>query len=227
MTEKKTENCRENVNINEAYADANRKLFAQAGIFSVNILGSPGAGKTSLLEKILNHLGNFMKAAVIEGDLATARDAQRIAECKVPVVQINTDQQSHLDAKMINQVLPGFHLDYIDLIFIENVGSLILSADMDLGEDLKILIMSAADDQDTPAKYQAAFKGADIIVLNKTDLLPDLALDLSRLKSEILEINPDLSIFETCCHHGDVQGIDTLADYLAELAQKKKARLGR
>lgn len=213
--------------VNDAYAEANRKLFAQSATFAINIMGSPGAGKTSLLEKILIYLSNYVRSAVIEGDLATARDAARIAACKVPVVQINTNGGCHLDAKMINQVLPGFHLEYIDLLIIENVGNLVCPAAFDLGEDMRLLVMSLPEGDDKPAKYPTAFLAADVVVLNKMDLLPFVSIDLEAMKKEIKEINPKVKIFETCCRQGEVEGIDAFAEYLVAAAQKKQAQQTR
>ncbi|MGI5891621.1 MAG: hydrogenase nickel incorporation protein HypB [Bacillota bacterium] len=215
------------MDVNNAYAAENRAIFKNNGIYAVNILGSPGAGKTSLLEKVLSYLRNSIKAAVIEGDLATARDAARISACNVPVVQINTNGGCHLDAIMISQVLPGFHLEWIDLMIIENVGNLVCPATFDLGEDIKMLIMSIAEGDDKPAKYPASFLAAQVVVLNKMDLLPFVDADIEEMKKEILKINPKVEIFETCCYQGQVSGIDELSDWLAKQTRAKKQAINK
>jgi len=218
----KIEVMQDMMEINNNYAAENHKLFQKKGVFVVNIMGSPGAGKTALLEKLLSTLQQQIKAAVIEGDLATARDAARIVACNVPVIQINTNGGCHLDAKMISKVLPGFYMDDIDLMIIENVGNLVCPAAYDLGEDMKLLVMSIAEGGDKPAKYPTAFLSSEAVVLNKVDLMPFVNVDLEEMETEILEINPKIKIFETCCRQGEVNGIDELADWLIELVKEKK-----
>lgn len=206
---------------NNAYAEKNRGLFAADGIYAVNILGSPGSGKTTLLEQLLSALAGKIKSAVIEGDLATARDAQRIADCQVPVLQINTNGGCHLDAKMIYDVLPAFKLADIDLMIIENVGNLVCPAAFDLGEDIKLLVMSITEGGDKPGKYPTTFLAADVVILNKIDLLPYIDVDIAALKAEILQINPKAVIFETCAFGEKVSGIGKLADWLSATSKTK------
>ncbi|MCL2817927.1 MAG: hydrogenase nickel incorporation protein HypB [Clostridiales bacterium] len=207
--------------LNNAYALENRRVFGQKKVLSLNVMGSPGSGKTSLLENLLACLAGRLRAAVIEGDLATARDAERIAACGAPVVQINTNGGCHLDAKMIAQVLPGFDLDGLDLLIIENVGNLVCPAAFDLGEDMKLLVMSIAEGGDKPAKYPTAFLSASCVVVNKTDLLPYSDVDLDGLKKEMTGINPALAIFETCCRPGSASGIERLAEHIINLVENK------
>ena len=199
---------------NNAYAAKNRELLKGKGIYTINILGSPGAGKTTLLENLLSILAKKINAAVIEGDLATARDAARISACGVPVIQINTNGGCHLDAKMISKVLSGFTLDDIRLMIIENVGNLVCPATYDLGEDVKMVVMSLTEGGDKPAKYPSAFLAASIVVLNKIDLLPYIEVDLKAMKKEILDINPRIRIFETDCRNKSGSGIEDLAQYI-------------
>lgn len=208
---------------NNAYAAENRLLFRRYGVFTLNVMGAPGAGKTTLLERILRRIHQRIRAAVIEGDLATAKDARRIADCGVPVVQINTDGGCHLDALMINKVLSGFYLDDIDLLIIENVGNLVCPAAFDLGEDLRMVVMSIAAGGDKPSKYPTAFLAADIVVLNKMDMLEMVDIDLAEMKKDILNIKPDIKIFQTCCRKGEVHGVDELAEYLIKLTKAKHA----
>ena len=203
---------------NNAYAEKNRELLKEKGIYTINILGSPGAGKTTLLENLLQILAKKNNSAVIEGDLATARDAARISACDVPVIQINTNGGCHLDAKMISKVLSGFSLDDINLLIIENVGNLVCPATYDLGEDIKMVVMSLTEGGDKPAKYPSAFLAASIVVLNKIDLLPYIEVDLDTMKKEIMEINPRIRIFETDCRKKSGNGIEDLAEYILSLS---------
>jgi len=208
--------------LNNNQARENRRSFSEKKVLTLNMMGSPGAGKTSLLELLLGRFRGRLHAAVIEGDLATARDAERIAACGAPVVQINTNGGCHLDAKMIARELPGFDLDGLDLLIIENVGNLVCPAAFDLGEDLKLLVMSVAEGGDKPAKYPTAFLAASCAVVNKTDLLPYSDVDMAELRREIAEINPKLGIFETCCRPGKAEGVEGLAEYIIGLALEKK-----
>ena len=170
---------------NNAYAAENRKIFKDMNIFALNMMGAPGSGKTVLLERMLRLLQQHIRVAVIEGDLATAKDARRIADCGVPVVQINTDGCGHLDAQMINHVLSGFYLEDIDMLIIENVGDLVCPASFDLGEDQRMVVMSIAEGADKPSKYPTAFVTSQLAVLNKMDLLHVLDIDIEAMKSDI------------------------------------------
>lgn len=208
--------------VNDAYAEDNRRFFAQTPTLALNIMGAPGAGKTSLLEKLILHLSHNLRAAVIEGDLASVKDAIRISGCNVPVVQINSGRGSILNAKMINQVLPGFHMENIDLLIIENVGNPAIPADLDLGEDLSIFVISLTGGEDKLAAYAESCKRADAIVLNKVDLLPQTGLALDDVIARVTEINPGAKIFQTCCRHGDIEGIEAISTYLTELARAKR-----
>ena len=201
--------------VNKRYAAENRALFAAHDVKAINILGSPGAGKTALLERLLSGKGRGMRAAVIEGDLATARDAERIAALGIPVVQINTDGGCHLDARMIAKTLPMFDLDQIDLLLIENVGNLVCPAAFDLGEQARLVVLSLAEGGDKPSKYPATFFSADAVALNKTDLLPYIDVDLEQVKADLRAIKPDIRIFEACCRANAESGMEQIWDYLA------------
>lgn len=207
--------------VNNQYAAENRKLFSAQQVCVVNILGSPGAGKTTLLEKLLPMLSQSLRVAVIEGDLATAKDAARIASLGVSVVQINTDGGCHLDAKMIAKVLPAFDLSAVDLLLIENVGNLVCPAGFDLGEDSRMVILSVAEGGDKPSKYPATFLSTDAVVLNKVDLLPYIEIDMAAVKADILEIKPAVQLFETACRKDACSGLETVAAYLHGLQQRK------
>lgn len=212
--------------MNNAYAADNRAVLRQKRVFTLNIMGAPGSGKTTLLERMLRLLQQHIRVAVIEGDLATAKDARRISNCGVNVIQINTDGGCHLDAKMINKVLPGFYLDDIDMLIIENVGNLVCPASFDLGEDQRMVVLSVAEGADKPSKYPTAFLSSDIAAINKIDMLPHTDFDLDEALSDILAINPKMTIFQTCCRKGQVQGVDELADYLIQLAKAKRSNGG-
>lgn len=206
--------------VNNRYAAENRALFAARRVAVINILGSPGAGKTALLERLLTRLGADMRAAVIEGDLATAKDAERIAALGAQVVQINTDGGCHLDAKMIARVLPLFDLAQIDLLLIENVGNLVCPASFDLGESARLVVLSVAEGGDKPSKYPTTFFSAAAVVLNKIDLLPYIDTDLPAVKADLRAIKPGMRIFEACCREGQVSGMEEILAYLRDVAGK-------
>lgn len=210
------------MDINNAYAAKNRTLLADKHILTLNIMGSPGAGKTTLLENLLALLRNNLHIAVIEGDLATAKDADRIASLGIDVIQINTDGACHLDAKMISQVLGGFDLERVDLLIIENVGNLVCPAGFDLGEDLRIVVMSTAEGSDKPAKYPGAFLAADWLILTKMDLLKYLDFDLQAAQADVKNIKPSIEIFQTFCSKKEIAGIDKVANAIINLINEKK-----
>ena len=210
--------------VNRTYAAQNRADFSAQRLCVVNILGSPGAGKTTLLERLLPLLqAEGITPAVIEGDLATAKDAARIAESGVPVVQINTDGGCHLDAKMIARVLPAFDLASLDLLLIENVGNLVCPASFDLGEDVRIVVLSVPEGGDKPSKYPATFLSAGIVVLNKMDLTPYVEIDLAAVHADILALKPDMRIIETSCRRGMESGLEELATELVARMREKLA----
>jgi hydrogenase nickel incorporation protein HypB len=187
---------------NETMAEENSKLFREKNVFAFNLLGSPGAGKTTLLEKTLALLKDRMRAAVIEGDLYSTKDADRIAKYNIPVVQINTSGGCHLDALMIAKVLPDFDLDNLDTLIVENVGNLVCPADFNLGEELKVVVLSIVEGDDKPAKYPLIFRNSAVAILNKIDLLNLTDVNMDNMKADILAINPEIKIFEVSCRQG-------------------------
>lgn len=182
---------------NDRIAAENRALLRAHGIFSLNIIGSPGCGKTALLEATICWLRKVsdLRVGVIEGDLATRRDAERIAALDVPVTQINTGGGCHLDAPMVQRALGELPLDAIDLIFIENVGNLVCPAEFDLGEDGKIAVLSVAEGHDKPEKYPIIFRNAMAVVISKADLLPHVDFDLARAQQELRHIHAEAPQF--------------------------------
>ena len=184
---------------NEKIAEENRKLFAEKKIFVVNLMGSPGSGKTSLLEKTLSILSEKINVAVIEGDLFTAKDAERIERQNIPVVQINTSGGCHLDAPMVRKAAESLNLDKIDLLIVENVGNLVCPAEFDIGENIKAVILSITEGDDKPMKYPLIFKESAITLLNKIDLLEFTNFDVAAAKEDLTTLHPGLKIIETSC----------------------------
>lgn len=182
---------------NDHVAAQNRAFFNRQGISVLNLISSPGAGKTSLLVETLNRLKEEICCAVIEGDQQTAHDARRIAETGVPVVQINTRGGCHLNACQVRSALEHLPLEGLDLLFIENVGNLVCPSSFDLGEDEKVVIMSITEGEDKPVKYPQAFSLARLMVLTKIDLLPHLRFDLDLCKDYAKRVNPEIEILET------------------------------
>ena len=201
--------------LNNQIAAENRNKFQSQGVYVINIMGSPGAGKTTFLENILPKLCSQLKVAVIEGDLATQNDAQRIEKIGVKALQINTNGGCHLDAKMIDNQLQKLDLDSLDLIIIENVGNLVCPATFYLGEDMRMVILSVAEGEDKPSKYPIAFLNADTVVITKTDLLPFIDVDVSVMRKYIAEINPKVLVFETSKKDG-VYEAEQIIEYIIE-----------
>ena len=197
---------------NDAIATENRKLFEDNGVFTVNMVSSPGSGKTSLVEKIIQHFGGRLNISVIEGDVQTDLDAQRVSAYNVPVVQIITNGGCHLEANLVKDSLNALDLVKTDLLIIENVGNLVCPAGYDLGEDMKMVVISVTEGDDKPLKYPKMFMNSKILVINKIDLLPYVNCDIAGLKDNALKINPDLKIFETSCTSGE--GINDLCSFL-------------
>ncbi len=189
---------------NDAIAKENRAYFKNRGIFVVNLVSSPGSGKTSLIEKTLEQAGNSFKVAVIEGDIQTDNDAQRIAKFDVPVKQITTGRACHLDAHLIQHTIDWLEtIDGIELLIIENVGNLVCPSDFDLGEDLMVSILSTTEGEDKPLKYPFIFRKSEVLVINKTDLLPHTSFDINQVKENALSVNPYLKFFDLSCTTGE------------------------
>jgi hydrogenase nickel incorporation protein HypB len=188
---------------NNRLAAANRALFREKGILALNLVSSPGSGKTTLLERTLGQLAADLRCAVIEGDQQTDNDARRIAATGVPVLQINTGAGCHLDAHMVCHALEHFELDNLDILFIENVGNLVCPAAFDLGEGHKVVVLSVTEGEDKPLKYPHMFRAADLMLINKTDLLPHLEFDLEACRRAARSINPGITIMELSARAGE------------------------
>lgn len=188
---------------NEKMAAIIRKQLSEKHILSLNLISSPGAGKTSLLEKTLKDLGNEFKMAVIEGDLQTDNDARRVAASGAQAVQINTDGGCHLDSNMVMSAIEKLDLTDVDILFIENVGNLVCPVEFDCGEDAKVAILSVTEGDDKPEKYPLLFNLAKALVLNKIDLLPHVDFDTKKACDFATRLNKNLSIFEVSCRQNN------------------------
>lgn len=187
---------------NNRLAAGNRALFMAKGLFVLNLVSSPGSGKTTILERTLTDLRETFRCAVIEGDQQTDNDAIRIAATGVPVKQINTGAGCHLDAHMVGHAVEGFELDNLDLLLIENVGNLVCPAAFDLGENHKVVVLSVTEGEDKPLKYPQMFHAADVMLLNKVDLLPHLDFDVESCKEMARRVSPGITIFEVSSRTG-------------------------
>ena len=200
--------------VNDQLAAGIRAKLDAAGVFGVNIVGSPGSGKTTLLEALFAELSGRLRPAVIEGDIAGSIDAQRMEAVGVPVVQINTEGACHLDAAMVASAIGEFDLTGIDVLLIENVGNLVCTAGFNLGERLRIIVVSTAEGDDKAVKYPAIFQGSDALFITKTDLLPYLNFNLARITADMKRLAPQAPVFQVSALKG--HGIPAAAQWLAE-----------
>lgn len=213
MTKKEVIVLRDLLGTNKQVAAEIRRELRARGILAVNLLSSPGSGKTTLLEALADRFRDRFRMAVIEGDIETERDAERIRARGVPAWQITTGGACHLEARMIGKVLGGVPGD-LDFLFIENVGNLVCPASFDLGEELRCVLLSSPEGDDKPKKYPQAFLTADVLVLTKIDLVPHLPFDPTKAAGEALSIKPGLNVFQVSALRG--QGMDELADFFIE-----------
>ena len=205
---------------NDAIAAKNKQALDKQGVVAINIMSSPGAGKTSLILQTIAKLRSKVKIAVIEGDVASRIDAEKIDKQGIPVVQINVGGSCSLEAHMISSALDKFTLKNIDLLFIENVGNLICPAEFDLGEHRKVVIASLPEGDDKPSKYPLIFSQADAIIINKIDLAPYVDFNLADFRKVVLGLNPDVAIFEVSCKTG--KGMDKWFQWLTRQVTKSQ-----
>ncbi len=203
---------------NDAIAADNRDKLTGKGIFTINIVSSPGSGKTSLVERTIEKIGSTVAISVIEGDVQTDLDAKRVSAYNVPVVQIITNGGCHLEANLVKDALGSIDLAKTEILIIENVGNLVCPAGYDLGEDLKVVVISVTEGDDKPLKYPKMFMNSKVLVINKTDLLPYVNCNIEELKKNALKINPELKIFETSCTSGE--GIDKWCSFITDSTKK-------
>src|SRR5579885_735645 len=201
--------------VNETVAAEIRRTLAARGLRALNLMSSPGAGKTTLLEQSVRRLRPELRIAVIEGDIETSADAERIEAAGAEAVQINTRGACHLEAHMVRDALAEIDLKDIDLLVIENIGNLVCPAAWNLGEDIRVVLVSTTEGDDKPAKYPQMFAVSQVMVVNKLDLLPYVDYDLEKVKRQALAINPRLRIFEVSCRNG--MGLDAWCEWLASL----------
>ncbi len=207
---------------NREIAGENRSLLTKHDVFSLNLMSAPGAGKTSLLEKTLPRLTGAYRVAVIEGDLQTSRDAERVMAHGAIVRQIETGNVCHLDAAMVHSALHQIDLDAIDMLFIENVGNLVCPAEFELGVDGRVMLLSITEGDDKPKKYPLMFIESRLMILNKVDLLPHVDFDIERARREAREMNPTIDILEVSCKTG--AGIDAWIDWIEGFYRKRGGR---
>jgi hydrogenase nickel incorporation protein HypB len=206
--------------MNDQLAAELRDKFDKAGVFVVNVVGSPGAGKTTLLEALFTQLKNKIRPAVIEGDIAGSIDAERMEAIGVPVVQINTEGACHLDAAMIAAAVEQLDLAEIDLLVIENVGNLVCTAGFDLGEHLRIIVLSTSEGDDKAVKYPAIFQGSDALFVTKVDLAPYLNFNAERIAADMKCLAPEAPVHQVSALKGD--GMPAAAEWLlAKIASTK------
>lgn len=204
--------------VNEQIAEENRQIFQERGVFVVNVMSAPGAGKTSVLEETIKRISGDCRLGVIEGDLMTTLDTERIDALGVPAYQITTGTVCHLDAHMIHNALHGFNIDGLELLFIENVGNLVCPAEFNLGEDLKVMVFSTVEGAEKPKKYPVMFHEAEAVLLNKIDLLPYSGVSLEELEGNVLDVSPEAEIFPMSCRTGE--GIDDWVNWLVRRMKK-------
>jgi len=206
MTQIKVPVVRNILQANERLAAGNRRRFDENGIFAINLMSSPGAGKTSLLERTIEGMMDRIRMAVIEGDLQSSYDAERIQSKGVQAVQINTDGGCHLDGNMIQIAMDSLDLGNVDLLVIENVGNLVCPAEFNLGEHDKVMILSVAEGDDKPLKYPLMFQLSSVLLVNKIDLLPYVDCNVATIRERARQLNGAQEIFEVSCRTGEGLG---------------------
>ncbi|WP_028130526.1 hydrogenase nickel incorporation protein HypB [Selenomonas sp. AE3005] len=207
---------------NDRLAAENQAMFQDKKVFVLNFMGSPGAGKTSVLEKTMERLKDKIKMAVIEGDLFTSKDAERIDKYGVPVIQINTAGGCHLDANMVQKTVKEMNLDELDLLVVENVGNLVCPAEFPVGEDARAVVLSVTEGDDKPLKYPLMFKESEIALINKVDLAPYCNFNMDSAKQDITSLHPGIEVLEVSCTKGD--GLDHWCDWLLQKVAAKKGK---
>ena len=210
---------------NEKWAEQTRRLLKEKNVLMLNLIGSPGCGKTTLLENSVRKLESRLRFAVLEGDVETTRDAERLGALNVPVSQLLTGGACHLEAKLVHHALRDLPLDDLDIVFVENVGNLVCPAEFDVGEHAKIAVLSVTEGEDKPIKYPLLFREAKAIVLTKIDLLPHIPFNIDACLNYIRQINAQTPILKVSSVKGD--GVDEWIQYLAECVEGNCRRKSR
>jgi hydrogenase nickel incorporation protein HypB len=206
--------------VNDRIADQNREIFDRHHLLVINLMSSPGAGKTSLLERTIELLKDRIHIGVIEGDIQCSFDAERIAKKGVQAIQINTDGACHLDGNMIREAMNQLDLAELDLLVVENVGNLVCPAEFKVGEDMKIMLLSVTEGDDKPLKYPLMFQESRVLVINKIDLLPYVDCRVENIRKAVAQLNPEMIIFEVSCRTGE--GLEGWTSWLEEQVTNKK-----
>jgi hydrogenase nickel incorporation protein HypB len=204
---------------NDTVAQEIHQTLDSRGICSLNLMSSPGSGKTTLLEKTIARLNGEARIGVIEGDIMTTADAERVERAGAQAVQIETQGTCHLEAHMVQSALAEMDLERVDLLMIENIGNLVCPADWNLGEDRRVIIISVTEGDDKPAKYPQMFSVADVLIINKIDLLPYVDFDCARVREYVQAIRPGIQIFETSARTGE--GMDEWIAWIKEMLPKQ------
>jgi hydrogenase nickel incorporation protein HypB len=199
---------------NDRIAQRNRTMLDELGVFGINIMASPGAGKTSFILKMLEALNGRLKFGVIEGDLASSIDAEKAMAAGLPAVQINTGGECHLDAVMLADALPALPLKDLDLVMVENVGNLVCPANFQIGTHLNVLIASIPEGDDKPYKYPGMYRGMQVLIINKIDLLPYVPFNMEYFKKGVEALNPGVEVFPVSCKTGE--NMDAWVDWLVK-----------
>jgi hydrogenase nickel incorporation protein HypB len=199
---------------NDRIADRNREMLDELRVYAINIMASPGAGKTSFILKMLEALNGRLKFGVIEGDLATSIDAEKAMAAGLPAVQINTGGECHLDAVMLADALPALPLQELNLVVVENVGNLVCPANFQIGTHLNVLIASIPEGDDKPYKYPSMYRGMQVLIINKIDLLPYVPFDMDYFKKGVEALNPGVAVFPVSCKTGE--NMDAWVDWLVK-----------
>jgi hydrogenase nickel incorporation protein HypB len=207
---------------NAQVANEIKDLLKKKKIFMIDMMGSPGGGKTTVTDRIIGSLKNKYRIAVIEADISTTKDAEKLAKHDIPIIQIETNLfggECHVESNWVLKSLEKFDLDTINFVIIENVGNLVCPAEFELGDDLRVVVLSLTEGEDKPAKYPLMFRTSQTVILNKIDLLPHLNYDLNEVKKNIKSVNPDMKVFEASAITG--QGFDAFLSYLTGMIDKK------
>lgn len=204
---------------NNKIADANRELFIKNGNFVINLMSAPGSGKTTLIEQTHKSLDSALKIGVVEGDIETSRDAERLDRLGIPVIQLNTGHECHLDANMVSTALPHIDLAAIDILFIENVGNLVCPAEFIIGEDAKVMILSVTEGDEKPLKYPLMFHESKVCLINKIDLIEHTNFNLEEAKSNAKSVSPHINLMPVSATTG--KGFDVWVDWLKSSFEKE------
>ncbi len=209
--------------LNKNAAAEVRSLLREKKIYMIDMMSSPGSGKTALSDRLIGALKKKYRIAVIEGDIKTTKDAERLAKHNIPIFQIETDRfggDCHLESSWIKRCLEQFDLDTLDLVIIENIGNLVCPAEFQLGDDERIVVLSVTEGEDKPAKYPLMFNTSDTMVLNKIDLLPHLDYSVEEMMANLKKVNPKIRVFHVSAKTGE--GIDSLVEHISGNIEKKK-----